>query len=396
MTEVNETVGFPRDLLNATPEERFAYYKACTIAHPILQLAFDLVWDHIHEPAGHPIVMVVGPPRSGKTFLFEWLISEIKYEWAQQQSSDPGRIPVVGLEIPGRDTLKPAWSLLYERILRALEEPLIDKKIIYGDVALRPNGNGKISFGERVTGGKMRIAVEEALKHRRPLAVLMDEIHHLLGMAGLSFQDQMDCVKSLANMGGTLLVLFGTYEALDLIGLSDQLTFRTKVVHLRRYTETDEDTANFEGAINTFQLEMPFRKEPDLLKHYDYIYERTLGRVGVLRNWLLQAYRLALKEAAPTLTLKHLKERAPLSATQAQTWLKNIEVNEKEFYEKVGEHDTITAEDDADAEAAVEEVATASDSTDNDLPKLKPRRRSGRVGQRGPARDKTGRKKRAA
>ena len=380
----------------ATPEERYAHYKACTIAHPILQLAFDLVLDHIHEPEGHPIVMVVGPPRSGKTFLFEWLISEIMYEWAQQQPSDPGRIPIVGLEVPGRDTLKPSWSLLYERILRTLEEPLIDKKIVYGDVALRSNGNGKISFGERVTGGKMRIAVEEALKHRRPLAVLIDEIHHLLGMAGLSFQDQMDCVKSLANMGGTLLVLFGTYEALDLIGLSDQLTLRTKVIHLRRYTETDEDTANFEGAINTFQLEMPFLKEPDLLKHYDYIYERTLGCVGILRNWLLQAYRLALKEDAPTLTLKHLKKRVPLSAKQAQTWLTNIRGNEEEFYRKVGEDDSIAVEDDADAKVAVEEAVTVGDLTDAGLPRLKPRRRSGRVGQRGPARDKTGRKKRAA
>ena len=383
MSVEKELVEFPRHLLKAAPEERYAYYKTRTIAHPILQTAYDLVRELIHEPAGKQIVMVVGPPRAGKTFLFEWLMSEIRYEWAQQQSSDPGRIPIVGIEVPSKDTLKPSWALLYERILRAMEEPLIGKKVIYGDVALRPNENGRISFGERVAGGKMRIALEEALKYRRPLAVFMDEIHHLLSMAGLSFQDQMDCVKSLANMTETLLVLFGTYEALDLIDLSDQLTLRTKVVHLRRYTETGDDKDNFEGAINTFQLQMPFSTEPDILKHYDYIYERTLGCVGILRNWLLQAYRSALKDAA-------------LSAKQAQTRLMNIKADEKEFYGKVGEEDAITKEDNTDDdEVAVEEAVIADVLPDASLAKPKPRRRRGRVGERGPGRDATGRKKRA-
>jgi hypothetical protein len=382
---------FPIKLLKEPPEKRFSYYKGITVAHPILQQAYDTVLDIIHEPAGKQIVMVVGPPRAGKTFLLEWLESEIRSEWALQQASDPGRIPIVSIEIPGKDTIKSSWAPIYDRVLRALEEPLIDQKVIYGDVTLRPTIRGKFTYSDRVTGGKLRYALEEAIKHRRPFAIFLDEIHHLLGMAGLSFQDQMDCLKSLANMTNTLLLLYGTYEAEDLIDLSDQLTLRTKVVHLRRYTESKEDQADFEGIVNTFQLEMPFHKTPDLLKYSGYLYERSLGCVGIIRNWLLQAYRCALKEDAPTLTLKHLKMRAPLSEKQALTRLGNIKRDESQFYTKVGKEDVIREEDDVDA---FEDKKANEQDKRNTKPKSRGRR--GRAFERALERDDTGRKERAA
>lgn len=385
---------FPKKLLKEPPDKRFSYYKGITVAHTILQQAYDKVLDIIHEPAGRQIVMVVGPPRAGKTFLLEWLESEIRSEWALQQASDPGRIPVASVEIPGKDTIKSSWTPIYDRVLRALEEPLINQKVIYGDVILRPTVGGKFTYSDRVRGGKLRYALEEAIKNRRPFAIFLDEIHHLLGMAGLSFQDQMDCLKSLANLTNTLLVLYGTYEAVELIDLSDQLTLRSKIVHLRRYTESKEDQADFEGAINTFQLEMPLRKTPDLLKYSDYLYERSLGCVGIIRNWLLQAYHFALKEDSPTLTLKHLKKNAPLSAKQALTMLTNIKLKEGEFYEKVGKEDIISKRDDADALAA--QKSAKKNSPDEQAAKPKPRGRRGRAFERALERDETGRKERAA
>jgi hypothetical protein len=388
---------FPLELLKELPEKRFGYYKGITVAHTILQKCYDTVLDIIHEPAGRQLVMVVGPPRAGKTFLLEWLESEIRSEWALQQASDPGRIPIASVEIPGKDTIKSSWTPIYDRALRALEEPLINQKVIYGDVTLRPTVSGKFTYSDRIRGGKLRYALEEAIKNRRPFAIFLDEIHHLLGMAGLSFQDQMDCLKSLANMTNTLLVLYGTYEAMELNDLSDQLTLRTKIDHLRRYTESNEDQADFEGTVHSFQLEMPFRTTPDILKYSDYLYERSLGCVGIIRNWLLQAYRSALKEDSPTLTLKHLKENAPLSAKQALTMLKNIKLKEGEFYEKVGKEDIISKRDDADALAAKKSTKKNNpDEQAEQAVKPRPRGRRGRAFERALERDETGRKERAA
>src|SRR5437764_13916013 len=52
---------------------------------------------------------------------------------------------------------------------------------------------------------------------------------------------------------------------------------------------------------------MPFKKAPQLTRHSDFIYERTLGCVGILRDWLLAAYTEAVNEGAATVELKHLK-----------------------------------------------------------------------------------------
>ncbi len=383
---------FPRSLLKAPPEKRYEYYKVHSVAHPVLQVAFDTIRDIIREPAGKQIVMVIGPPRAGKTFLLEWLESELKYEWAQIQASDPGRIPVASIEIPARDTLKPSWALIYERILKGLEEPLINKKIIYGDIAFHGSDNGKLRIAERVTGGKLRIALESALRHRRPFAVFFDEFQHLLSMAGLSWQDQMDCVKSLSNIGHTLLGLFGTYEGIDLIDLSDQLTLRTKIVHLRRYSNNKADISDFGSTINSFQVYMPLCKSPELLEHFDYLYERSLGCVGSLRNWLLQAYRTALREDASTLTVNHLKKHVPLSATQAQKMLANLTRDEMEFTKIVGGEDVLNNEDKdsvaLDSETYSPVVQKASDESTREN-KLKRKRR--RIGERKPERDVIGR-----
>jgi hypothetical protein len=315
---------FPRALLKKSASERSEYFRGYTVGHPVLKNAYEKAMRILRKPGGKQIVLVVGPGRSGKTFLNEWLAEDLKSDWAPHQASDPGRIPVVSIEVPARDTLRPSWTLMYELILRALEEPLIDKKIVYGSLTLYPTSDGTIKLDDRITGGKFGIAVKSALEYRRPV-VLFDEFHHILNWPGLSFQDQMDCVKSLSNQDKTKfsnqvktkLGLFATYEILDPLDLSDQVICRTKIIHLHRYGDSEEDYANFEGVTYSFQINRPFDDEPDLLRHLDYLNERTNGRVGLLAIWLQEAFDMALEEGDSTVKLKHLKTTEPLTKTQA-------------------------------------------------------------------------------
>jgi hypothetical protein len=202
----------------------------------------------------------------------------------------------------------------------------------------------------------------------------------------------MDCVKSLANMGRTLLGLFGTYEGIDLIDLSDQLMLRTKVIHLRRYGNDGEDFDNFESTIHSFQIHMPLRKPPDLLKHSEYLYDRTLGCIGSLRNWLLQAYKAALEDDAPTLNIGHLKKHAPLSAKQAGKMLSNLIQDELKFVEIVGEEDVIDRGELASSPSGeITEVHDDAQISETQPTKVKPPRKRRLVGERKPVRDPIGR-----
>jgi hypothetical protein len=73
---------------------------------------------------------------------------------------------------------------------------------------------------------------------------------------------------------------------------------------------------------------MPIVKEPDLISHWDYCYERSLGCVGILKNWLKNAYRDAITEGANTVEMKHLEQRA-LSVAQCRNILKKIKEGER-------------------------------------------------------------------
>jgi hypothetical protein len=385
--------GFPRALLKKPASERRKYFREYTVGHPVLMEAYEKAMRILRQTGGKQIVLVVGPGRSGKTFLNEWLVEDLKSDWAPRQASDPGRIPVVSIEVPARDTLRPSWTLIYELLLRALEEPLIDKKIVYGGLTLHPSIDGTIKLDDRRAGGKLGFATRRALEHRRPV-VLFDEFHHLLNWPGLTYQDQMDCLKSLANIGRTKLGLFATYEVLDLFDLSDQVTCRTKIVHLRRYGDSEEDQANFEGVINSFQINMPFGDEPDLLRYFDYLYERTNGRVGLLAIWLQEAFDMALEEGASTVKLKHLKATEPLTKTQALKMYSKLVENENRYNELVGEDSEIEDEEDEDLKANAKSHAQSDESITTN--KKRGRGKTGKVGERRPARDLTGRDKVAA
>ena len=98
--------------------------------------------------------------------------------------------------------------------------------------------------------------------------------------SGRKLQDQLDCIKSLANMGDTVHVLVGTYELLAFRNLSGQLSRRSADIHFRRYRiDSETDVRAFKSVLWDFQRHLPLSQEPDLLRHWQYCYERTIGCV---------------------------------------------------------------------------------------------------------------------
>ena len=158
----------------------------------------------------------------------------------------------------------------------------------------------------------LRVALESAIRQRRPLAFLVDEAQHLAKVAGgRKLQDQLDCVKSLAIRTQTVHVLAGTYDLLILRQLSGQLSRRTRQIHFARYrADAAEDVRDFKNVLWNFQIRLPLAAEPDLLRHWEFCYERSLGCVGLLKEWLTRALATGLAQKTPQVTLKHLEHQA--------------------------------------------------------------------------------------
>ncbi|MGL4884242.1 MAG: hypothetical protein ACRC8K_24785 [Waterburya sp.] len=58
---------------------------------------------------------------------------------------------------------------------------------------------------------------------------------------------------------------------------------------------------------------MTLKDAPELEIHWEYFYERSIGCVGILKDWLTQAYRKALHEEAKQRGLVALQQRATAS-----------------------------------------------------------------------------------
>jgi len=303
--------GFPRSLLQQLAEPRLAYFRSFTMAHPRLKEADAALKQAIQDPAGWSLIFVYGPTGVGKTTLRLRVEKHLKQSLLAALKNDPGRIPVIGIEAAA-DSAQFGWKDYYRRALVALEEPLIDRKVSYRVRGVFRDSAGRLTLDTRAPGLEMRYALENALIHRRPAAFFIDEAQHLAKMrSGRKLQDQLDSIKSLASLTNTVHVLVGTYEILPFRNLSGQLSRRSIDIHFPRYqADRCEDYRAFQSVLFTFGRHLPLPGESDLLKHFDYCYERSIGCVGLVKGWLTRALAVALAEDSPVITRKILEQTA--------------------------------------------------------------------------------------
>lgn len=384
---------FPSQLLHASKKLRLDYYDNYTMGHPYLDDAFERLKPVIRQCGESRIIFIVGPTGAGKTKLLQlankWVIEQL----LPQLEIDRGRIPIATVEavLPKSGLFNPKDHL--KRSLRALHEPeeLINYKINYGVQGVYCNEEGELIIQSKIIETELGWALEQALKHRRPQIFFIDEAHHLLAVAsGRKLTDVPEAIKSLANRTKVLHGLAGTYELLTLHEIGDQLSRRSVYIHLPRYNaEYIEDRQFWQSVIWNFQCHLPMAETPDFLSIWEYLYERSLGCVGILKDWSRNALADALEEEAYTITRQHL-ERRELSVGQSRNILKKIKEGENRYAEIEGEVEQLRNElglglKPISRKKALKEL---SQSSIENTPQSQKHKKA--VGQRKPQRDPVG------
>ena len=301
---------FPRDLLSRSKQERFNYFKNKVLGHDRLLNVHDQLMRALLYPTGDSLILVYGPTGVGKTTLRTRIEQALLKLEMEAMLKDPGYLPYVSMEAIAASRSYD-WREHLIRVLITANEPLINNKI---NPEVRKQSQGKdLTRKINDTELVLRRSVESCLHQRRTKFVIVDEAQHLKRVGReRNFRDQMNTIKSLAETTGAIHVLIGTYELLELAGLSAQLCRRSTNIHFSRYSNhDDDDQIAFASMLKSFQLHLPLAQTPDLLSYEDHLYEKTFGCIGVLKTLLNDALSMALSSKDEIITEEMLENSAP-------------------------------------------------------------------------------------
>jgi len=295
---------FPADLLQQPKGARITYFeRECLIEHTRLEEVCRAVMraicmpedDMTHRGLGS-MVLVIGPTRVGKTKLIEVLEKELLKRARERMMQDPGYMPFASITTDVGERGSFDWMDYYPAILEYLHDPFL-----------------RSSKNHRMPARDVKNAMIEAFLQWKTQVVIVDEAHHLAraGNRGRRLQDNLDHLKYFENKTGVSHVLVGTYAMRPFRKASVQLALRTIDVHFSRYDATkEEDRIAFKSTLWALQRQLPVEEEPQLRPHWEFLYARSNGCIGALKQHLNQALRLALDENAKTVTFEHLKKTA--------------------------------------------------------------------------------------
>jgi hypothetical protein len=279
------------------------FIRGKPLFHPQLVRTFERALEAIRLRHKR-FVMIIGPAANGKTFL----LSELGRRIFANHVPDDRYLPAIAVEVE-KSSDRPNWGALTLDLQKALRPDLR---------AVRDLHDGRIN-------------VRDGIIARRTEVTLLDELHHLVPNTMLrNFSRECgESMKSLVRHVPGKFVGFGTYLLLELTDKDDQIAHRTKRIHFPRYNLAIEaDVRDFKLILEWIELESRSILDISLSGQWQNMYAGSLGRVGLLRSWLGDAFGKSLDRGLPGITQETL-DAARTDPLELETMNKTIEAGEK-------------------------------------------------------------------
>jgi hypothetical protein len=381
-----------QELLKASTTQKLRGFRSVVIAHPRIQDVLSRLLAAIASAEPDALILLFGPTHVGKSTLRTKTVEKIVKQSLPELESDREKLAIVGVEIPAPGPRSFEWGPTYKLLLHELQEPLIERKRLMSvpdgqsgigdDIVPRPYSRAT----RQASVNDYRESYENSLRHRRPVAVLLDDAHYIGKVSGPNLTNQLDLVKSLASRSGTPHVLLGTYQLLTLRNLSDQGASRSVDINFARYMPNADDLDAFENIVIDLCLKMPVPIVPTLQDYTPYLYERSAGCVGLLKKWMTRALDVALSNGAKTVTLEDMEKTTISDAALSQIMTEILE-GERVLAQSGLSYNTVRQDF---------LVIPGGQQKPSELAKKQPKqpkpRPKARVGHRVPARDPIGQK----
>lgn len=369
---------FPTQLLGASTETRVKYFNDCRIEHANQQECFKQAMSAINSACGPRIIQIVGPTGAGKSDLAQKIYQALLEQYRDLIEQDPGAVPVAILDAIAPNGSSFNWKDFYVRLLEKHGDVLINRKMLIPRQHDLFEGHAAPLPLERSTTEALRRTSEKTLKNRKTKVLVIDEGHHILMVSDPKrLEFQFEALKSLTIESNVVIVLVGTYKLLAIRDQSGQLVRRSEIVHFPRYNlRNEEDSKNFQKALIELQRQLPLPVMPNFQAQSRDYFLKSGGSIGILKDWLSRCLEHAILRGMRTFDYTFAGEFA-LSNKSLITILDEAIEGE------------IALEDASidDVKKLLYRVATKA----NSLPaKVPAKKKSTKVGERKPVRDKTG------
>lgn len=369
---------FPTQLLGASNESRVEYFRNCRIEHANQEECFKQAMSAINSACGPRIIQIVGATGAGKSSLAKKIYLALLEQHRDLIEQDPGAVPVAILDAIAPNGTSFNWKDFYVRLLEKHGDVLINRKMLMPRQHDLFEGHAAPLPLERSTTEALRRTSEKTLKNRKTIVLIIDEGHHILMVSDPKrLEFQFEALKSLTIESNVVIVLVGTYKLLAIRDQSGQLVRRSEIVHFPRYNlRNEEDSKNFQKALIELQRQLPLPVMPNLQAQSRDYFLKSGGSIGILKDWLSRCLEHAILRGMRTFDYTFAEEFA-LSNKSLITILD--EAIEGEIALEDASIDAV--------KALLYRVATKATS----LPAKSPaKKKSAKVGERKPVRDKAG------
>lgn len=288
-----------------------AEIKALRLEHPHYVVARKRLERALFMASPGEVIALCGPSRVGKTSCIKDVASSL---YGIREPSGP-RMPFVYVEVENKSRGAFLTTKAFTGdCLRAMQHPLYGAPDLSSMLPEAFDG-----FIHRTSEATMKSALERGLRAIGTELLAFDEAHHVKHMEGGSCAAArlLDSWKCLASNAQIKLVLAGSFELLDYVGMSAHLLGRLELICLDRYKLDDlDDVRTWEQILMTLSKLLRFSSPTQSLRDWDdVLYEGSLGCLGLLLKWIRRALSRMDPDRDRFLTREHVLASA-LSKTE--------------------------------------------------------------------------------
>lgn len=365
-----------QSLPQRTVAEILADFRDYVFSHPIAKDTYRDLGAALGATSSPQIIIFTGPTGVGKSTLAKAACNRLLHYYQERIDAERDFVPVVTISAVPSNGNDFNWKDFHTRLLTGQGEPLVGRKLVVPmQTSLFLDHPLKWTNLPRSTYSNLLQSVENYLRHRKTIILIIDEAHHIFNVnTSKQLERQFERLKSLAIETGVTILLTGTYRLLEILDQSGEIVRRSQVVNFPRYDmRQSKDRENFRKVLGYLEHKLSLYIPTRLDAHADYFYRKCAGCVGILKDWLCRCLEYALQEHAPAIDAA-FAARFALTNRALRTIIEEA---------CLGEHKLTDVGDDQLLDLLTNGVLFARNN--HELPKKRPR-----PGKRYPKRDPVG------